>query len=321
MKFEDNICIDSFKYVTDSPIDCRFVVESLKDMAGDIVYYDGCITYVKDIDTYVIHNNGTIQPLIMRHKVANLIPMLSELKYKDDPFSEESTPFVTEETISIAYLFNNYTTIEDGSGFANRSRIPYFDISRDYESDDNINISSNANTVFNKYMRGYDCIMDFEHNIFVSKTCEKVNFEDNVHIKQDAIFFSFGRLFNPNTSVDTKVEIAKELSDDNFRLIKLLSDNMSALAEIVERISTKVFTDPADHETLTMVQSLKNSIMNGLESEINTVKDKMRRKNDEIRTRRTSYNDQSMFKPVPAPKEYEHLEKTNSRKIFVAETL
>ena len=56
--------------------------------------------------------------------------------------------------------------------------------------------------------------------------------------------------------------------------------------------------------------------MNGLESEINTVKDKMRRKNDEIRTRRTSYNDQSMFKPVPAPKEYEHLEKYLLQRLY-----
>lgn len=318
MKFEDNICIDSFKFVTDAPIDCRFVVESLQDMAGDIIYHDGCITYIKDIDTYVMNNNGTIQPLIMRHKVANLIPMLSELKYKDDPFSEESTPFVTEENISTAYLFNNYATTNFRDDFANRLRIPYFDISRDYKSNYYENISSNANTVFNKYMRGYDCIMDFEHNVFVSKTCEKVNFEDSYENKQDAIFFSFGRLFNPNTSADTKVEIAKELSDDNFRLIKLVSDNMSALVEVVERLSTKVFTDPADHETLTMVQSLKNSIMNGLESEINTVKDKIRRKNDEIRTRLTSYKDQSKFNPVPAPKEYEHLlEETNSRILYV----
>lgn len=320
MNFEENICIDSFKFATDAPIDCRCVVENINDIGNDKIFYDGCITYIKNVDTYIMHNNGKIQPLIMRHKIANLVPMLTELKYKSEPSGSRTEPFVTEDDISTAYLFNDYITYNSDGSYDNRLRIPYFDISKDYISEYNENISSNANTVFNKYMRGYDCIMDFEHNIFVSKTCEAVYFDDNYTVLKNAVFFSFGRLFNPNTSIDTKVGPVKELSDDNFRLVKLLSDNVSALAEAVERIGTKVLTETADQETLNVIHSLKSSITDGLEREIRTVRDKIQNK---INTRNTytSYNDQSKLKPVPAPKEYEHLEEQNSRKVRTVEHL
>lgn len=320
MNFEENICIDSFKFATNAPIDCRYVVEDIEDIGDDKIFYDGCITYIKNIDTYIMHNNGKIQPLIMRHKIANLVPMLSELKYKNNPFGSSTEPFVTEDNITTEYLFTDYTTSSNASSYDNRLRIPYFDISKDYKSSYYENISSNANTVFNKYMRGHDCIMDFEHNIFVSKTCEAVYFDGNYTVLKNVVFFSFGRLFNPNTSIDAKVDPVKELSDDNFRLVKLLSDNVSALAEAVERIGTKVLTETADQETLNIIHSLKSSITDGLEREIGSVRYKIQNR---INTRNTytSYNEQSKLKPVPAPKEYEHLEEQDSINVNVIQHL
>ena len=312
MNFEENICIDSFKFATDAPIDCRCVVEDINDIGNDKIFYDGCITYIKNVDTYIMLNNGYIQVLNMRHKVANLVPMLSELKFKDSATSDHSEPFITEENISTKYLFCDYTTSDSGGDYDNRLQIPYLDISKDYTNENYPNISSNANTVFNKYMRGYDCIMDFEHNIFVSKTCETVHFENDYRYSHKCIFFSFGRLFNPNTSPDKKINDVKDLSDDNFRLVKLLSDNISALSEVVRRLGIKVFTDPVDQESLNLVQSLNNSV-NSLDREINSVKEKIRNKNSGDNY--TSYIEQSKPKPVPAPKEYEHIVDNTSNRV------
>ena len=325
MNFEENICIDSFKFATDTPIDCRFVVESLKDMVGDIVYYDGCITYIKDIDTYVMHNNGHIQCLNMRQKICDLTPMLSELRYKASATSSNAGSFLNKDSIATTeYLFSNYNTSSEPSAYDNRLRIPYFDICSDYfPKYGSENIKSNANTVFNKYMRGYDCIMDFEHNIYVTKMWKKVIYEDDIDTEKQSIFFKFGRMFDVRGSINAKVSPLLSRTSDNAEVISRIGSCLSAITEFLKRVQYKSFNTDSEIDTgaKKLIDSIKDTV-SALESDSRRLTYKNYGINNNYIPYQHSYYKDAEYndKPIPAPEEYKNISET-SRKVHTVESL
>lgn len=251
---------DSFRYATARPVDARYVVETTDDaIKCDLTYYHGCVTYITRVDTFVLHNqsDGTvIQPIIQRQKIMNLLPFFKELKFRKNPDNDSYPLCSTDEDINTLDLDEIYKIAFNTSD--NKMSRLYLDLEYDYHS--NADNDAKGFTIFNKYMRGYDCIMDFEHNVFVSKTIKPIYSRYNSNDIRYDMCYKLGHIFDKNGGLNVRLTGIYKQMNDQKTVIKNISDTLATVSEILNRIKDKVFVDNTDTESKQLITSLDSHI-------------------------------------------------------------
>ena len=252
---------DSFRFATARPVDARYVVETTDDAVNcDGTYYQGCITYITRVDTFVLHNQrdgSVIQPLNYRQKITNLLPFFKELKYRRNVGAGVYPLCQTD--VDLKYLDLNDLYNKAFNDSENHIPMLYLDMEYDHISHE-YNNNSNGFTIFNKYMRGYDCLLDFEHNIFITKMIKKIDFSRQVGGNRYCMFYKMGHIFDKNGGLNIRLENINARIADQESLIKSMANALLSITEVLNRVKDKVFTDATDSETIQLITSIDSHV-------------------------------------------------------------
>lgn len=168
------------------PIDNRFVYKTLKEFKDATPFhYEGCISYIKDSDTYIqIGENGYCQVLTCRVGVMDILEFANSASTTYSSFFEGSILGYAQEGNCKISIFSGK---DDGYS--------------SYETQEQKNLK-----FYNKYMLGYDILLDFTNNIFAYKYVKNVNSKNNYTL--DDMYVKFAAL---NHNYDNKFAIYDKL--------------------------------------------------------------------------------------------------------------
>lgn len=166
------------------PIDNRFVYQTLKEFKDAApLHYEGCISYIKDSDTYIqTGKDGYCQVMTYRVGIMDIEEFVNFTAQNYSSFFEGSILGYVQEGNCKISIFSGK---DDGYS--------------SYETQEQKNLK-----FYNKYMLGYDILLDFTNNIFAykyvknanSKNGEKNNYTlDDLYIKFAALNHNYDNKF------------------------------------------------------------------------------------------------------------------------------
>lgn len=141
------------------PIDNRFVYKSLYEFYKSApLHYDGCISYIRESDTYIqTTKDGYCQALTYRIGIMDIEEFVNFASNSYSSFFEVSImEHVREGNCEISIYSGKY---EGGAVFSGEQEKKNLEF-------------------YNKYMRGYDILLDFANNIFAYKYIKNKNLKN-----------------------------------------------------------------------------------------------------------------------------------------------
>lgn len=171
------------------PIDNRFVYQTLKEFKDAApLHYEGCISYIKDSDTYIqTGKDGYCQVMTYRVGAMNIFDLVNLAVSKYSSFFEGS---VIGEALKGNCKISIFSGKDDGYS--------------SYETQEQKNLK-----FYNENMRGYDIILDFTNNILAYKYVKNINSKtgDKDNYSIDDLFIKFAALNQSvnNSSIYDKI--------------------------------------------------------------------------------------------------------------------
>lgn len=257
-----NNILESFIPLTKKPIDKRFVFERLDDISDyifDYLLYDGIVVYIKSSDTYLMKTGDVLIPIISRFKFMNVEPIISELMVpvKDYATSKDTFMLKPLELDNIPSCYKYFTT----------AHYIYLNIEYNMINEDN-NVNGNSLDIYNKYMRGTDCIVDLNNNIYISKECRKNDDGYNSRIFTRYVSFKFGRLFDVDNNIVKNIIKTIKCVKNTSTVIDNLYDVVSQMSSVISSIKMENFvSDQSEHiskinDSMISVKSSIDSLKN-----------------------------------------------------------
>lgn len=238
------------------PLDYRCDAESIRQIEHYFNrIYDGSITYVRDIDTYLIYNNMQYEVAILRYEFKDTTKMLKEWKIYYDG------------SMKTMYDIKNTNFIHDIPSDNINETAKYLNIC--YDTENNYGTSSNPNTIFNKYMRGYDALIDIKNGIIIKKTALGDN---NVIVDGDINKFA-PRYILLEVKKLSFIEDIVNVNKNQFTMIRLIYNCISIL---YSAISSTIDNESNKQIISNTLDSIRNILISSksLESIMNDYNEK-----------------------------------------------
>lgn len=254
-KFNNKSCNfigSSFTVLRNIPLDKRFVANTLSELVGgrDSIkgnLYDGIVGYTRMSDTFVTLNNEKLQPLILRSKIMNTDNMLSEIVVPSETTSRNNSMWKrTGKTEAFdKNKIQKYYKAWDDNYYLEVLNIEYL---TDNFDDCFATGFENVN-VFNKYMRGYDCIYDFDNNIYITKICERN--DDIWYIRLD-----IQPIFNTDCNFLEKIKNTISNCKETVKTIDMIHDTLKTMSEIINNIKPETLSTDQSANINKITQSI-----------------------------------------------------------------
>lgn len=290
---DDRMTFDFFSDFVTLDSDVNFSGEPVLDKFNDLLY-DGCITYMKSTDTYLMKNGETLIPIISRFKFMNVKQMLSSLMVPIKDYATSLDTYILKplslDDIPSCYKYFTNTHFK----FLNIA------CNNDSNNEGDNNVKGNSLDVFNQYMRGTDCIIDLDNNIYISKEYKVMDDEYNhKSINRRFIAFKFGRIFNTDNNIIKKIAKVIDSAKDTSNIIDSLHDTVKQLATVVNSIKPESFT------------SDQSTVISGINDSLTTIKtsiESLKTKTDINMVPVDLTGVQYRNNPVPTPEKYTNIE-------------
>ena len=203
------------------PIDTRFVYNNFKEFKKySILHYDGCISYIKDSDTFIqVMKNWYCKVLTYRVGIMNTSDFIKSIG-NDVPHSlgDDDTKY-----------FINYFLQEQ-----NENRLPSIAFEKtEFDRWDSSKEKSDF-VNYNKYMHDYDILLDFTNNIFLYKVAKNTVIKngDNDKYNISDIIIKIGMLDRSVENISDKIYSVSNEAISNINNCDNVSDLKNSLTTI-----------------------------------------------------------------------------------------